>query len=129
MTTGSAARQLPAARAAKLLKCEPWNVDSPTVTVYSDWFETITSGSRNEFQVHRNTRAAMTLTAGATLGTRIRHSRDTGEAPSISALSDSDRGMDRNATYIQNVPNAMDWATCGRIIAQYVLMMPTVRNW
>jgi len=45
-------------------------------------------------------------------------------APSIRAASVSPRGDDRKKARIQNVPNATDWPTCGRISAQYVLRMP-----
>ena len=41
------------------------------------------------------------------------------------AASISDRGDERKNARIQNVPNATDWPTCGRISAQYVFRRPT----
>ena len=56
--------------------------------------------------------------AGRPNGTSTRQSVVQLDAPSIRAASSSDRGADRKNARIQNVPNATDSATCGRISAQ-----------
>ena len=80
--------------------------------------ETITSASRNSFQVHMKISATIVSTAGRPSGSTTRHSVVQLDEPSSRAASTSERGTERKKARIQNVPNATDAPTCGRISAQ-----------
>ena len=79
---------------------------------------TITSASRNSFQVHMNSSTVIVSTAGRASGSRTRQSVNQLDAPSIRAASTSERGTVRKNARIQNVPNATEVPIWGRISAQ-----------
>ena len=56
-------------------------------------------------------------TAGRAGGSSTRHSVLHADEPSIRAASTSERGTERKNARIQNVPNASETPTCGRISA------------
>ena len=79
--------------------------------------ETITSASRNSFQVHMKTSTIIVSTAGRPSGSTTRHSVLQLEEPSSRAASTSERGTERKNARIQNVPNATETPTWGKISA------------
>ena len=62
---------------------------------------TITSASRNSFQVHMKSSTVIVSTAGRASGISTRQSVNHGDAPSIRAASTSDRGTDLKYVRIQ----------------------------
>jgi hypothetical protein len=126
--TGVATITAPAARSVRSDECWPWKNASPSGAVRRFSLETMTRARRNSFQVHMKTSTIIVRIAGLPNGTSTRQSVVQLDAPSIRAASISEAGAARKKARIQNVPNATESATCGRMSAQYVSVSPRLRR-